>query len=100
MNDEKYFPEWMSFTQFNSLENAVASNYMCVQEFLREGSCISNYLCLYANNYCSLPLSSTAFHSVHKWSQDERIAALQDVLKQVSELSLMWADAQSEFIGE
>ena len=44
--------------------------------------------------------SYAASRCVHRWGQKEGIAALQDVLKQVSELSLMWADAQMEFIGD
>lgn len=47
-----------------------------------------------------IPTHSIAFQSAHKWSQDDGIAVLQDVLKHVSELAGMWADAQSEFIGK
>ena len=51
----------------------------------------------------SLSLTHThysAFQCAHKWSQEEGIPALQDVLKQSSELSVMWADAQAEYIGQ
>lgn len=44
--------------------------------------------------------SSPASRRAQKWGQEEGLAALQDILKQVSELNLMWADAQTEFIGE
>ena len=45
-------------------------------------------------------MHTSASRRAHKWSQEDGIPALQDILKQVSELSLMWADSQNDFIGQ
>ncbi len=38
--------------------------------------------------------------TLDRWSQEEENPALQDVIHHVTELNLLWAEAQRDFVGE